>query len=100
MKKVILAVAVIATVSLTSCFKKDRVCTCTDTTVTTTTTTLPGQTPKTETETESGTYMVTFTKARKGDAKTACISQKYTNSGNQGTYVSYTQETTLDCSVK
>jgi hypothetical protein len=99
MKKSILMVAVIAAVSFTSC-KKDRTCTCTDTTVITTTTTYPGQSPKTTTDTQTDAYVVTFTKARKGDAKSACLSSKETKSGNTGAYISYSKDITSDCSVK
>lgn len=99
MKKVILSVAVIATVSLTSCFKKDRNCTCTYTEVETTTYTVGG---KTTTETETSTYAVvgTFTKARKGDAKKACISYKTTDSEDLNASTHIDTETTADCSVK
>jgi hypothetical protein len=98
MKKSILLVAVIAA-TFTSC-KKDRTCTCTETTVTTTTTSIPGSTPKTTTDTDTYAYVVTFTKARKGDAKSACLSSKSTEEGGKGTYVTYTEETTSDCTIK
>jgi hypothetical protein len=99
MKKSILFVAIITAASFTSC-KKDRTCTCTDTTVTTTTTTLPGQTPKTTSKTETGAGMRTFTKARKGDAKSACISFKKTEDGSTPPYATWTSEETVDCTLK
>ena len=67
MKKVLLFVAVVAAFSFASC-KKDRVCTCT------TTSTAPGST--------STTSVTTITKAKKGDAKKACIN----SSSVSGTY--------------
>jgi hypothetical protein len=55
MKKV-LFIAVVAVASLASC-KKDRTCTCTD---------------------AGGTTVVTYTKAKKGDARAACLSSTST----------------------
>jgi hypothetical protein len=98
MKKAILMVAVIAA-TFTSC-KKDRACTCTDTKVTTTTTSFPGTTPTTKTTTSTDAGVITYTKARKGDAKSACVSYKKSDSGNPSTYVSWTSEETMDCSLK
>lgn len=99
MKKSILFVAVIAATAFTSC-KKDHACTCTESTVKTTTTSLPGQTPTTKTTSSDDAWVVTFTKSRKGDAKSACLSSKSSDSGNPSTYVSYTSETTTTCSIK
>jgi hypothetical protein len=98
MKKAILFVAILAT-SFTSC-KKDRVCTCTETTTTITTTSYPGTTPTTTSETDTDISMVTYTKARKGDAKKACLSSKYSDSGSKNTIISWTSETTSDCTLK
>jgi hypothetical protein len=99
MKKSILMVAVIAAVSFTSC-KKDRTCTCTDTTVTTTITNYPGQPVKTTSATTTNVEMRTYTKARKGDAKAACLSRKFTGDGGTPPYITWTSETTSDCSLK
>jgi hypothetical protein len=99
MKKSILLVAIIAAASFTSC-KKDRTCTCTTTTVATTTTSYPGTTPKTTSSTSTNAGVVTFTKARKGDAKAACLSQKTSDTDDSTPYVSTTYESTSDCSIK
>lgn len=71
MKKVILFAAVVSAFSFASC-KKDRTCTCiTD----------PG----------GSTEIVTFTKAKKGDASAACLSS--TRVSNSTTY-------TTTCTLK
>ncbi|HET6226446.1 MAG TPA: hypothetical protein VFF27_09220 [Bacteroidia bacterium] len=98
MKKVILSVAVIAAASFTSC-KKDRICTCTGTTVTTTTMTIGGKTT-TDTKTTSDSQIITFTKARKGDAKSACSSFKKTDSEDPSPSMHIDYESTVECSVK
>ncbi len=68
MKKVLLFVAVVTAISFASC-KKDRVCTCTSTS------NAPGS--------GSSTKVVTYTKAKKGDARANCLSSTYTS----GTYI-------------
>ena len=99
MKKSILFAAVIA-VAFTSC-KKDRVCTCTETTVTTTTTSQPGKTPTTSSSTSTDASIVTYTKAKKGDAKKACLDTKTTEEGSLPIlYQTWTSETTTDCTLK
>jgi hypothetical protein len=98
MKKSFLLVAIIAA-TFTSC-KKDRVCTCTEVTTTTTTTSIPGTTPTTKTTEKTNAGVITYTKARKGDAKSACMSSKSSDSDNPSTYVSWTSETTTDCTLK
>lgn len=78
MKKV-LFIAVVAVASLASC-KKDRVCTCTETqTYTGSSTTYP-----------SSTTVTTYDKAKKGDARAACLSGTTTYTGGQ---------TVRDCSL-
>lgn len=77
MKKVLLFVAVVAATSFASC-KKDRVCTCTDTT------TITGG------GSSSSTSVITYTGAKKGDARAACLSSTQTGTG-------YTS--TRDCSL-
>lgn len=84
MKKV-LFIAAVAVASLASC-KKDRVCTCTSTT----TSTGGGTTIVT-----SDASQVTYTKAKKGDARSACLSYTTTNTSTYGT-----STTTADCSIK
>jgi hypothetical protein len=64
MKKVLLFVAVVAATSFASC-KKDRTCTCTDST--------------------GGSSVVTYTGAKKGDARAACLSKSYTYNTGTGT---------------
>ena len=77
MKKLVLCVAVISAMFFTSC-KKDRTCTCT--------TTYGGV---------AGTAdVVTYTKARKGDARAACLSSSGTDT-NGGTTVAWSQACTL-----
>ncbi len=71
MKKVLLFVAVVTAISFASC-KKDHVCTCTQTS------NAPGG--------GSSTYVVTYTKAKKGDARAACLSYTETS----GTYIETT----------
>ncbi len=75
MKKVLLFVAVVSAISFASC-KKDRVCTCTQTE-----SSVPG----------SYTTITTFTKAKKGDARAACLSSTIVENGK--TY-------TKTCSLK
>jgi hypothetical protein len=58
MKKVLLLVAVVAAFSFVSC-KKDRVCTCT--------------TSSTEVGSSSSTFIVTYTKSMKHDARGNCM---------------------------
>jgi len=82
MKKVILFVVVISAFSFASC-KKDRVCTCTTVTV------AAGQT------TTSDPQVVTYTKAKKGDAMSHCLNA--TASGTQFG-VAYTE--TRTCTLK
>ncbi len=77
MKKVLLFVAVVTAASFASC-KKDRVCTCTYTS----TSTGGGST--------SWTDVTTYTGAKKGDARAACLSATSTDAS--GT-------TTRDCSL-
>jgi len=72
MKKVLLFVAVVAAFSFASC-KKDRTCTCTDTS------TMPGSTPSTR--------VVTYTDAKKGDARAACLSGSRTYDFGGTSYV-------------
>jgi hypothetical protein len=78
MKKVLLFVAVVAAASFASC-KKDRVCSCTSV----------------DTFTGGGSAtsatVTTYTKAKKGDARAACLS-------STTTYVGGTNTTT--CSIK
>ena len=69
MKKVIF-IAVVAVASLASC-KKDHTCTCTSTSD------APGST--------SSTQVYTVVKAKKSDAKKACITSKTTNSAGYTT---------------
>ena len=76
MKKV-LFIAIVAVASLASC-KKDRTCTCTDSS------TQPGYV--------GSTNITTYTKAKKGDARAACMSYTYTPTGSS---YSYTQTCTL-----
>lgn len=71
MKKGLLFIAVIAAFSFASC-KKDYTCTCV---------TDPG----------GSTSVVTITKAKKGDARAACLSYSETNSGTT---------TTTTCTLK
>jgi hypothetical protein len=72
MKKIILFVAVVSAISFASC-KKDRTCTCT------TTTSAGG----------SSTSVVKYDKAKKGDARSQCLSYTTTGTG-------YTTTTTCD----
>jgi len=98
MKKLILSIAVLAAASFTSC-KKDRTCTCTDTVVSTTTLTFNGKsTTTTSTATNAG--VITYTKARKGDAKSACLSYKTTSSDDPNSSTHIDSEETMECSVK
>ncbi len=78
MKKVLLFVAVVSAFSFASC-KKDRTCTCISTS------TVPGS--------SSSTDVRTYTDARKGDARAACVSHSYTYPGT--TYV-----VTATCDLK
>lgn len=78
MKKVLLFVAVVTAASFASC-KKDRVCNCT-------TSTSPGGTATVST--------VTYTEAKKGDARAACLSSTSTE-----VFVGTTYTTTRDCSL-
>jgi hypothetical protein len=80
MKNIFLTLSVCALFTLTSC-KKDHVCSCTSSS------TVPGST--------STTSEVTIVKAKKGDAKKACI--KTTNTYDFGG-TSYTS--TMDCKLK
>ena len=59
MKKIFLFVAVVSAFSFASC-KKDRVCTCTE---------------------DGYTSVVTYTKARKGDARSQCLSYSWVDAG-------------------
>jgi hypothetical protein len=68
MKKIIF-VAIVAVASLASC-KKDRVCTCTTS--------------------GGGTSVKTYTKAKKADARAACMSTTATGTYGGVTYVSTT----------
>jgi hypothetical protein len=79
MKKVLLFVAVVTAASFASC-KKDRVCTCTSTTT-------PGGGAST-------TSVVTYTEAKKGDARAACLSSTQTDVFGGTSYT-----TTRDCSL-
>lgn len=65
MKKGLLFVAVIAAFSFASC-KKDRVCTCVS-------------------SNGGGTSVVTYTDAKKGDAKAACLTYTETYNGTTET---------------
>ncbi|MFL5763975.1 MAG: hypothetical protein ACJ77K_08550 [Bacteroidia bacterium] len=80
MKKVLLFVAVVAAASFASC-KKDHTCTCTDTT------TGGGAS-------SSSSSTITYTKARKGDARAACLSSTSSETVGSTTYT-----TTRDCSI-
>ncbi|MFY9309576.1 MAG: hypothetical protein WAQ28_11065 [Bacteroidia bacterium] len=71
MKKGLLFIAVVSAFSFASC-KKDRTCTCT------LTSDAPGATPT--------TTMVTYTDAKKGDARAACYSAKQAITGTSYTY--------------
>ena len=74
MKKVILFVAVVSAISFASC-KKDRVCTCSST--------VNG--------TSSGpASVITYTKAKKGDARSQCLSSTSTQTVAGTSYVSVT----------
>lgn len=77
MKKIVLFIAVLSAFSFASC-KKDRVCTCISTS------TVPGSV--------STTNITTYTKAKKADARVACLSYKYTDPSTS--YV-FTTECTL-----
>ncbi len=77
MKKVLLFVAVVTAASFASC-KKDRVCTCTSTS------TFTGGSA-------TSTSVITYTGAKKGDARAACLSSTQTSTGGV--------TTTNDCSL-
>lgn len=101
MKKTTLLVAVMISAAFVSC-KKDRVCSCTTNTATTKVITSSSGT-KTETSSSSSTDELTYTKARKGDAKSACVSYKQTDNDTYtvATYTyNVTTETTGDCKIK
>lgn len=66
MKKVVLFIAVVSAFAFASC-KKDRTCTCT------TTSTAPGSIPY--------TTVTTFTKAKKRDSKSQCLTVSSTEGG-------------------
>ncbi|HQQ94307.1 MAG TPA: hypothetical protein PLQ93_07120 [Bacteroidia bacterium] len=76
MKKVILLLSVVFSLAATSC-KKDYVCSCSISS------TQPGS--------GAQTYEITYTDAKKGDAKRACVKTTQTSGG-------YT--TTQDCKLK
>ncbi|HLC84114.1 MAG TPA: hypothetical protein VJI69_09805 [Bacteroidia bacterium] len=78
MKKVLLFVAVVTAASFASC-KKDRVCTCTNT-----------DTPTGGTATTT-TSVITYTEAKKGDARSQCLSGTQTYTGGV-----YSRECTLN----
>ena len=99
MKNSILIVAVIAAATFSSC-KKDYNCSCDTTTETTTVSAYPGQAVKTETKTTTSTDVVTYTKAKKADAKSNCLSSKRTNEGVQNAYTTYTSTVTETCKIK
>ena len=80
MKKIILFAAILSTFSVVSC-KKDRVCTCV------VTSDAPLSTNTTE--------VTTYTKARKGDAKAACVSYSF-----PFTFLCTTYTSTHTCSLK
>lgn len=86
----------------TSC-KKDRTCTCTITDVTNTTVSGPGIPTSTTSDTDTDTETTIYTKARKGDAKSGCVSykQNYTNGYKSGNYTySVVTDETGDCKLK
>jgi hypothetical protein len=80
MKKILLFVAVVTAFSFASC-KKDRTCTCT------TTSTMPGTT--------ASTSSITYTDAKKADARAACVSNSYSWDFGGTSYV-----TTNTCELK
>lgn len=80
MKKIFLTLSVFAAVALTSC-KKDYVCSCTSSS------TAPGST--------SSVSEVTYVKAKKADAKRACVKTTRDYSIGGATYTS-----TNDCKIK
>lgn len=80
MKKIFIPLTVCAMFAFASC-KKDRTCTCTSTS------TAPGST--------STTYEYTIVKAKKGDAKAACIKRT-----SEDTYGGQTYVNTWDCKLK
>lgn len=72
MKKVLLFVAVVVAVSFASC-KKDRVCSCTSVD------------SYTGGGSDSYSYVTTYTEAKKGDARAACLSSTSTYVGGTNT---------------
>jgi hypothetical protein len=101
MKKVMLFVAVIAAASFTSC-KKDRECTCT-TTTTTTTHVYGSGFDDTDTDVSTETIIYKFTKAKKGDARAACLSYTYQTKDSDvsgGLTYDVTTDVAADCKLK
>lgn len=94
MKKLVLFVAVVAAASFASC-KKDRTCTCDWTSTQTQVTTISGGGTTTDVTTDSGTNEVVYTKAKKGDARAACLSYTTTDE-NSYSGSGYTVTTTTD----
>jgi len=92
MKKLILSAAVLSAFSFASC-KKDHTCTCTTTSTSTTTVVDDYETSATETATttdsNTGTDVYVITKAKKGDAKKACIDENSTSTNVSDPYDGY-----------
>ena len=74
MKKVLLFVAVVSAASFASC-KKDRVCTCTST-----------FTPAGGGSATTSTQVTTYTKAKKGDARSHCLSGTSTDASGSNAW--------------
>jgi hypothetical protein len=80
MKKTIIVLGCVCLMSLTSCFKKERVCSCT------TTTTESNGTASTSSTSEP--VVTTYKKIRKGKAKDLCVSYTYEINRSSGSITS------------
>ena len=87
MKKLTIILGCACLMSLTSCFKKERVCTCTST-----------YTNSGGTVTTSEPSTTTYKKIRSGNAKDQCVSYTYESSRTSGSNTS-TTKTDVKCSL-
>lgn len=103
MNRTILPAFIIATMIFTCC-KKERTCNCTIDTFVTTTVSGPGMSPTTTTRTTNNSKKIIFEKARKKDAKSACVSykQNYHDGTTTSNGYTYYLETNItgDCKLE
>lgn len=87
MKKITIILGCACLISLTSCFKKERVCTCTST-----------YTSNNGTVTTSEPSTTTYKKIKSGNAKDQCVSGTYESSHTQGSNTT-TSKSDVKCTL-